>query len=99
MSKSNEVIRMKQRLQLTDLSMSRIIEDLIRILVQRGYMKYSDLSDQSREKLREREELRGELRMLMHQRRNESGIADVEHTGSYDSGRRDGQQGGEKYQA
>jgi len=90
---------MKQRLQLTDLSMARIVEDLIRILVQRGYLKYSDLSDQSREKLREREELRGELRVLMHQRRNEPGMAGIEQTGSYDSGCGGGQRGGEGCQA
>jgi hypothetical protein len=99
MSKSNEIIRMKQRLQLTDLSMARIVEDLMRILVQRGYLKYSDLSDQSRKKLKEREELRAELRVLMHQRWEEPGMAGIENTGNYGSGSRDGQRGGGDFQA
>jgi hypothetical protein len=62
MLNNNEIIRIKKNLELTDASMARIVEDLIRILVQRGLIKYSDFSDQSREKIKEREELRAELR-------------------------------------
>lgn len=89
MSKSREIIRIKHRLELTDLSMARIVEDLIRILVQRGFMKYSDFSDQSREKLKEREELRIELRGLMNTREDEPGIADFEMSERHRSGRKE----------
>ena len=65
MLKSDEIFCLKRKLELTDASMARIGEDLIRILVQRGFIKYSDLSDQSREKIKERDELRVELRKLM----------------------------------
>jgi hypothetical protein len=64
MADRDEIIRIKEQLELTDLSMARITEDLIRILVQRGFMKYSDLSDESRGKLKEREDLRAELKEL-----------------------------------
>jgi len=67
MLNSVEIVDIKRRLEISDLSMARITEDLIRILVQRGSMKYSDLSDESRIKLKEREEMRGELRKLLKQ--------------------------------
>lgn len=79
MSERNDISRIKKRLELTDLSMARIAEDLIRILVQRGYIKYSDLSDQSREKLKEREELRVELRTIMKLGKDEPATADDGH--------------------
>jgi hypothetical protein len=65
MLNSVEIVDIKRRLEISDLAMARITEDLIRILVQRGSMKYSDLSDESRIKLKEREEMRGELRKLL----------------------------------
>ena len=65
MSNSLEIVEIKRSLEISDLSMARIVEDLIHILVQRGSIKYSDLSDESRNKLKEREELRAELRILM----------------------------------
>lgn len=80
MSERNDISRIKKRLELTDLSMARIAEDLIRILVQRGYIKYSDLSDQSREKLKEREELRVELRTIMKLGKDEPATADDRHS-------------------
>lgn len=72
---NDEIIRIKQKLQITDPSMARIVEDIIRILVQRGFIKYSDLSDESREKLKEREELRAELRKLKLQADGQTGPA------------------------
>jgi hypothetical protein len=74
MLNNNEIFCIKKKLELTDPSMARIGEDLIRILVQRGFIKYSDLSDQSREKLKEREELRAELRKIESQMDGEAGF-------------------------
>lgn len=65
MNDHDKIEEIKRRLELTDLSMGRIVEDLIRVLVQRGLIKYSDFCDESREILREREELRDNLRNLL----------------------------------
>ena len=68
MAESEKIDATMRSLEITDLKMARIVEDLIRILVQRGIIKYSDLSDVSRQNLREREALREELRILLKNR-------------------------------
>ena len=68
MAESEKIDATMRSLEITDLKMARIVEDLIRILVQRGIIKYSDLSDASRQNLREREALREELRILLKNR-------------------------------
>ena len=69
---SIEIAELKRHLEISDLTMARIVEDLIHILVQRGSIKYSDFCDESRNKLKEREELRGELRKLVKKSRGEA---------------------------
>ena len=64
MADLKKIDEIKNRLERTDLSMVRIMEDIISILVQRGLMKYSDLCDESRELLKERADLRTRLREL-----------------------------------
>ncbi len=61
----DRTMEIRHRLEVTYLLMMRIVEDLIRILAQRGLIKYSDFCDQSRELLREREDLREQLRHLL----------------------------------
>ena len=68
MADQKRIRDIKSRLEKTDLLLVRTIEDIIRILVQRGLIKYSDLCDESRELIGEREELREELRVLLPSR-------------------------------
>ncbi|HEX9022347.1 MAG TPA: hypothetical protein VF799_00755 [Geobacteraceae bacterium] len=67
MEQSEKIREIKERLEATDLLMVRIIEDLIRVLAQRGFVKYSDFCDESRELLQEREKLRMLLRPLLQE--------------------------------
>ncbi|HTP66212.1 MAG TPA: hypothetical protein VMJ66_12550 [Geobacteraceae bacterium] len=71
MADQKRIRDIKSRLEKTDLLLVRTIEDIIRILVQRGLIKYSDLCDESRELIGEREELREELRVLSESGRQE----------------------------
>jgi len=50
------------RLKQTDLDMSRICEDLISVLVRNNVIRMSDFTDQSRDKIDERNDLRARLR-------------------------------------
>ncbi len=63
--KESDINDIKRRLEESDLLAVRIIEDLIRILVQRGLIKYSDFCDESRDLLKKREDLRAQLRDLL----------------------------------
>ena len=64
MAQRNQKNQIINQLELTDQKMARVVEDLTCIMVQRGLMKYSDLRDETRAILKEREFLREQLRYL-----------------------------------
>lgn len=65
MNNLDKVNELKLFLKESDSYLIRIIEDLIRILVQRGVLKYSDFCDESRIILNEREKIRTRLREIL----------------------------------
>jgi len=64
MAQRNQKTQIINKLELTDQKMARVVEDLTYIMVHHGLMKYSDLRDETRAILKEREYLREQLRYL-----------------------------------